>query len=156
MGRSKRIRPEADPESLALLKTIIRDYPKLKENIEVYETMRKSILAYIRADSVQAQLLGFERYYDLNLAEGDKRALQSYFDAKEKVYLLEEGMKTVPEGRRKKIATDRILQGLSRKQLMQKYEIGYNTVRRAEDEAKQYIGIYINKYMEWKAGALYL
>ena len=155
MGRTKRIRPEADPESLALLKTIIRDYPKLKENIEVYETMRKSVLAYIRADSVQAQLLSFERYYDLNLAEGDKRALQAYFDAKEKVYLLEEGMKTVPEGRRKEIATDKIFARLDNEQLMRKHDICYRTIKRAMKEVCGYIGMFIDGYMEWKVRSLY-
>ena len=155
MGRTKRIRPEADPESLALLKTIIRDYPKLKENIEVYETMRQSILAYIKADSVQAQLLSFERYYDLNLAEGDKRALQSYFDAKEKVYLLEEGMKTVPEGRRKEIAADKIFARMKIEQLMQKYDVCHMTIKRAVKEVYDYLGVFIDSYMEWKVRSLY-
>ncbi len=159
MGRPKRIRPKADADSLKLLKTIIRDYPVLKKKVAVYEAARKSVLAYIKPQGeaiTDQKLLEFEGYYNVNLSDADRSALQSYFDAQEKIFLLESGLDCVPEGKRKEIAADRMIGRLDSHQIMEKRGISYNTYRRAMQEVSQYIGVFINDYMEWKARSLYI
>lgn len=158
MGRTKRIRPQADAESLKLLKTIIRDYPELKKRVAVFEAGRKSILMYLNPENeaiTGKKLLEYESYYNLNLSQGDRFALQAYFDAQEKIFLLESGLASAPDGRRKEIALEKIIGRLDSQTIMKKYGVSYNTYRRAMKEISHYVGMFIDEYMKWKAQSLY-
>lgn len=155
MGRKKIVRPQADEETIKKVKRMIREYPLRRHEIAVYEKSRTRLLRFITVggEITREELVDAQKYRDAALPTRDKNALLRYYSDREVVYLLQSGMDTVPEGRRKKIAFDKIFGEMNSRQIIEKYAIGYNTYRRAMKEVINYIALFVEEYVLWKHSA---
>ena len=141
---------EGSDEEKRMLKSIIHDYPDLKNYCRFFETKRRSIIVMAGLEGEDTTFLNTEKLKDLlalPMNEDDKRKLYAYFDASTKIMALELGMEGLPDGRYKGIVQDKYFKRLSYIQLMEKYGVSRETVHRALKRANGYLLRYARWYL---------
>lgn len=84
----------------------------------------------------------------LPLSEDDKNGLFAYFDACTKIMVIKIGMERLPEGQYREIAHDRYYGRLSYNEIMEKYGVSHDTVRRAVNRTNDYLAEYVKWYKD--------
>ena len=144
---------DASDEEKRVLKSIIHDYPDLKNYCRFFEARRRSIIVMAGLEGEDTTFLNAEKLKELlalPINEDDKRKLYAYFDANTKIMALEMGMEGLPEGRYKEIAFDKYFKKLTYIQLMEKHGVSRETVHRALNRANSYL----LRYVKWYLGLL--
>ena len=142
---------EGSDEENRVLKSLIHDYPDLKNYCRFFETKRRSIIVMAGFEGEDTTFLNAEKLKELlalPINEDDKRKLYAYFDASTKIMALEMGMEGLPEGMYREIAYDRHYGRMSYKQIMEKYDVNHKTIQRALQKAAGYLIRYARWYLE--------
>ena len=124
---------EGSDEEKRVLKSLIHDYPDLKNYCRFFETKRRSIIVMAGFEGEDTTFLNAEKLKELlalPINEDDKRKLYAYFDASTKIMALEMGMEGLPEGMYREIAYDRHYGRMSYKQIMEKYHVNHKRIQR--------------------------
>ena len=153
MGRRKIEKPQANEDTIKRVKQMIKEYPQRKYEIYAYEHSKVKMKRFVPIGEpfVKEEVLNVQKYKAMKLPTGEKNALLRYFEDREIVFLLESGMATVPEGRHKDIADDKIFNRLNNQQIMEKYDLCYETVRRVMREIITLLSCYLDTYLSWKS-----
>lgn len=138
-------------EEKRVLKSIIHDYPDLKNYCRFFETKRRSIFVMAGLEGEDTTFLNAEKLKELlalPINEDDKRKLYAYFDASTKILTLEMGMEGLPDGMYREIAHDRYFGRMTYKQIMEKYGVNHKTVQRALQKVTGHLVKYARWYLE--------
>lgn len=142
---------QKDEEALRLLKEMIKKYPDLKEYCCFFEKSRRSILEMAGAADCRITFLETAKaavLLRLPLVEGDRAALRNYLRAATQVMALEMGMEGLLEGLYREIAYDRYFGRKGCREVMEKYGVSRDTVRRAAVKVNGWLAEYARWYME--------
>lgn len=142
---------QKDEEALRLLKEIIKKYPDLKEYCRFFEKSRRSILEMAGAADCRITFLEAGKVAGLlrlPLVEEDRAALRNYLTAATQAMALEMGMEGLPEGLYREIAYDRYFGRMGCREVMEKYGVSRDTVRRAGVKVNGWLAEYARWYME--------
>ena len=152
MGRRKIEKPQASEETIKLVKRMIKEYPQRKREIYAYEHSRVKMLRFVTTGLpfTKEEFDRVQNYEMKDLPQNEKNALMRYFEDREIIFLLESGMETVPDGRYKDIAVDKMINGLGTTEIANKYNVCERTIKRAVHDAKYYIAAYVEYYKSWK------
>ncbi len=84
----------------------------------------------------------------LPLVEGDRTALRNYLAAATQAMAFEMGMEGLPEGLYREIAYDRYFERMGCREVMEKYGVSRDTVRRAGVKVNGWLTEYARWYMQ--------
>lgn len=142
---------QKDEKALRLLKEIIKKYPDLKEYCRFFEKSRRSILEMAGAADCGVTFLEAEKAAELlrlPLVGEDRTALRNYLAAATQAMAFEMGMEGLPEGLYREIAYDRYFERMGCREVMEKYGVSRDTVRRAGIKVNGWLTEYARWYME--------
>lgn len=138
-------------EDSRMIKAIMRELSEIKTYCRYFENKRGSIFKMAGITPGEITFLDMEKVKELlalPMAEDDKKGLYAYFDARTKIMLMAIGMERLPKGQYRKIAQDRYYMRLSYREIMDKYGVSHDTVRRAMARTNQCLAEYVRWYNE--------
>lgn len=155
MGRKKIVKPEATAESVAYTMTAIKEYSKLKSDCAKIETEHASMIRRGRLNTT-AFHSDSEPTEDTfaDPAVYEQTIMDDYLDMKEKVYLLERGIKELDE-RYREIAEMLFIEKRSWEDILSECCVSRMTLSRMRNEAINRIALSVDAYMEWKVQCLF-
>lgn len=137
-----------DAERRAVKETMLK-LADLRNYCQYFENKRRSIFEMAGIKPGEVTFINAEKIKELMslpLTEEDKKGLYSYFDASTKIMAMEMGMEGMPDGQYREIAYDRYYGRHTYNEIMEKYGVSHDTVRRAVIRANNYLAEYVRWY----------
>lgn len=131
------------------VKEIMLKLADLKNYCRYFENKRRSLFEMAGIEPGRITFANTEKVTELMslpLSEEDRIGLYSYIDASTKIMAMEMGMEGMPDGQYREIACERYYGRHSYREIMEKYGVSRDTVRRAVIRVNNYLAEYVNWY----------
>lgn len=158
MGRHKKVMLEPTAEGIDYTLRAINGYPKMRQFCDEFEKRYPSLLqkGNINAEAFNdMECLSTDTFIMPDLAPCDSGLINEYLEKREKVYLLEYGVKKLNTNIRP-IAENLFIQRLTWEDVMKKHSISRMTVCRIRKAAINEIAYVVDSYMIWKVQKVFL
>lgn len=147
-GRPAKQVPETTDEAIRLVKAVVKEYKQLKEFCSFIPRRRRSMFQVLNIHTEgyeESGCISYNQELVDRIPQGDRDVVLNYEKAMKKVWILEHGIASIPDGRTKAIANDTLIDGIPVLRLLQKYGIGKTQLFWEKDRAIKYVAQFLSK-----------
>ena len=133
---------EYTTENLKQAKRMLKEYKDAKVRVIMYPKKRPTFFRQMKVDLTEYERCGIVNYDDSNegmLDIDDWFYLHQYVSDMEAIWFVEKCIGSMPEGKRKQIAEDAFMKGLSTAELEAKYGLKERSIQWQKDQVARRI-----------------
>ena len=152
-GRPRKLRPIVTRESYAYAKRISKEYVEMKAIVNVIERRMNTLTLMVKRNSMRGYPIPLgvnDDFVECALDDNNRQMVALYLEAKEKTFIIENGINQMEDGIWKEIARDQILVGLKPRQICRERGISDSCRDRAIHAAIAHMASQYELVSKWK------